>query len=87
MAVWQAEVERDFERVVKPLFDALEANQSAAFQGEVVASQVPDFDKRLAAAREILDRVYGKSTQKTEHTGQVDLRTLMVGPTGEAFTE
>lgn len=86
MAKWQEMVEDEFDRVVKPLFDALDANQSASFQGEVSTSTVPDFDKRLAATREILDRVYGKPTQRTEHTGQVDLRALMTGDVGDAFT-
>ena len=46
-----------------------------------------DLELGNKATEQVWDRVFGKATQRTEVSGQVDLRALMTGETGDAFTE
>jgi hypothetical protein len=39
------------------------------------------------ATEQVWDRVFGRATQRTEVSGQVDLRALMTGEVGDSFTE
>lgn len=50
-------------KAIQALIDALGANKSAAFEGVVIDSKVPDHDVRKAAANDILSRKYGKPAQ------------------------
>lgn len=45
------------------------AKVTAAYQGEVVASDVEDLGAQMAAAEKLLDRVYGRPMQATEISG------------------
>lgn len=68
-------IERDIDAVLNPLWAALKAtksvviseggNTSTAHQYTV---EVPDYPTRIAAARELLDRGYGKSKSISETT-------------------
>lgn len=51
------------------------------------AVQCDDIAESNRSTEQILDRVFGKPTQRTEHAGQVDLRALMLNDTGEALSE
>jgi hypothetical protein len=57
--------------VIDVLWDGLEANRGVVVgSGEFAQlEETPDHGARLAAAREILDRAYGKPTQATEISG------------------
>lgn len=69
--VLRERLEEQIDRVLNPLFDALEAETQAIALGAEDAEpiSVPDHRIRLAAVREILDRSYGKPTQATEISG------------------
>jgi hypothetical protein len=64
-------IEADVELVLTPLFDALEADRGVVVgSGDDAALEtVPDWPSRLAAARELLDRAYGKPQQMVRHGG------------------
>jgi hypothetical protein len=87
--VLRKRLEADIERVLKPLFDGLEASKGITLAiggGKTELVETPDHALRLAAVRELLDRAYGKPKQATELTGpeggpvqvegSVDLRNL-----------
>lgn len=59
-------IEQDIDRVIAPLWDALDASNKG---GE-------DHATRIAAARELLDRGYGKPKQATELSGSVGVTTF-----------
>ena len=59
MEQWREKVEAEFDRVTKPLYDALDAERDLE----------PDYQVRMRATEAILDRVYGKPTQRSEVTG------------------
>lgn len=70
--VLRERIEQDIDRVLKPLFDGLEAEQGIALSikgGGMELATLADFDVRIKAARELLDRAYGKPKQTTEISG------------------
>jgi hypothetical protein len=64
-------IEEDIEPVISALVDALTADRGVVVgQGEnATVESVPDHDARIKAARELLDRAYGRARQALEHTG------------------
>ena len=64
-------IEDDIEPVISALVDALTADRGVVVgQGEnATVESVPDHDARIKAARELLDRAYGRARQALEHTG------------------
>lgn len=65
-------VEADIDRVLHPLWEALAADKGIMVglgQGESMVEFIADHTVRIAAARELLDRAYGKPKQATEVTG------------------
>jgi hypothetical protein len=65
-------IEDDMEPVISALLDALTADRGVVVgQGENATVEfVPDHDARIKAARELLDRAYGKARQALEVTGE-----------------
>lgn len=64
-------IERDIDKVLNPLWEALDAT-SGVVVGNGPSAEVeilPDYRTRIAAARELLDRGYGRPKQQTELTG------------------
>lgn len=61
-------IERDIDKWLRPLEDALTAERFAGFD-DGQAIYVEDHSVRMAAAREGLDRAYGKPKQATEISG------------------
>jgi hypothetical protein len=51
------------------------------------AIKAEDLELANKATEQVWDRVFGRATMRTEVSGQVDLRALMTGETGDAFTE
>jgi hypothetical protein len=76
--VLRERIEEDAERVLRPFFDALDA----ASRG----GDDPDHAIRLAAARDLLDRGYGKPRQGTdvEISGSLSLNVLDLAASLEA---
>lgn len=66
--VLKERVEADIDRVLKPLFDALEAEKSVVVGNGPTAhiETVPDIPTRKAAAAELLDRGYGRPKQTVD---------------------
>jgi hypothetical protein len=64
-------IEGDMEPVIAALVDALFADRGVVVgAGESAELElIPDHAARIAAARELLDRAYGKAKQQTEVTG------------------
>ena len=58
--VWREKVEADFEKWTKPYVDALEATKDDGSADHVI---------RMKASDAVLDRAYGKPTQRTELSG------------------
>jgi len=70
--VLRERIERDIDRVLDPLWDALAADKGVVISlggGETTVEHVTDHAIRIAAARELLDRAYGKPKQATEISG------------------
>jgi hypothetical protein len=69
--VLRERIEQDIDRVLNPLWDALDATSGVAVGNGPGATVeiMPDFRTRIAAARELLDRGYGKATQAVEMSG------------------
>lgn len=70
--VLRERIERDVDRVLEPLFDALAADRGLALAikgGGMEIGYSPDHPTRIQAARELLDRAYGKPKQVQELTG------------------
>jgi hypothetical protein len=65
--VLRERLERDIDKWLKPLEDALTAERTYVTETEVISK--PDHAIRMAAAREGLDRAYGKPKQATEISG------------------
>jgi hypothetical protein len=65
-------IEADIEPVISALVDALTAHRGVVVgQGESASVEfVPDHDARIKAARELLDRAYGKARLALEVTGE-----------------
>lgn len=63
--VLKERMEQDIDRVLAPLFEALRAEKSVVVgQGPTAhVETVPDIPTRIAAARELLDRGYGRPKQ------------------------
>lgn len=69
--VLRERIERDIDKVLDPLWDALDATNGVVV-GNGASAEVeilPDYRTRIAAARELLDRGYGRPKQQTELTG------------------
>jgi siroheme synthase (precorrin-2 oxidase/ferrochelatase) len=68
--VLKQRLENDIDRVLKPLFAALEAERSVVVGNGPTAhvETVEDIPTRIAAARELLDRAYGRSKSSSEIT-------------------
>lgn len=88
--VLRERIERDIDTVLNPLWEALAADQGIALQikgGGMDLALIADHRTRIAAARELLDRAYGKPKQQTEVTGAdggpVALQTLGVQDAAE----
>lgn len=65
-------VEAEVERVVRPLFDALDAEAALVVGGNSADARLefaPDHKVRLQAVRDLLDRIYGKPRQSQEISG------------------
>lgn len=64
-------IEEHIDDVLRPLFEALDADRGVVVgSGEnAMLEHVPDWDARLRAVREVLDRAYGRPKQALEHTG------------------
>lgn len=70
--VMRERIENDIDQVLAPLFDGLEASAGITIRigdGQDTLVETPDHRTRIAAAKELLDRVYGKARQALEHTG------------------
>lgn len=70
--VLRERIERDIDRVLDPLWDALDAKRGLALAvkgGGMEIGYVPDHETRIKAARELLDRAYGRPKQQTEISG------------------
>lgn len=72
--VLRERIEADVDRVLKPLFDALEAEQAmvVGHGRNAHLEMVPDDRIRIVAANALLDRGYGKPRQSIAHTGPDD---------------
>jgi len=69
--VLRERIERDIDRVLDPLWDALAADKGVVISlggGETTVEHVTDHAIRIAAARELLDRAYGKPKQAVDVT-------------------
>lgn len=69
--VLRERIEENIDRVIQPLWDALEADSGIALNikgGGMQLAMVPDHLTRLRAVRELLDRGYGRPTQANEIT-------------------
>jgi len=73
--VLKERIEADIDEVLDPLWDALEATKAVVVSSggntssaESTIEQVPDYSVRISAARELLDRGYGKARQSNEVT-------------------
>lgn len=65
-------IEEEMGPVLQALFEGLEADQGIALNvrgGGMEIGYVPDHATRIRAAKEILDRAYGRPKQETELTG------------------
>lgn len=65
-------IEEEVDQIVGALMDALGASEGIAVAvkgGGATLVEVPDHRTRIAAARELLDRAYGRPKQQTELTG------------------
>lgn len=73
--VLRERIEQDIDAVIAPLWEALAAEKSVVVGNGPSAhvESVPDLPTRIAAARELLDRGYGKPKQATELSGAVGL--------------
>jgi hypothetical protein len=69
--VLREKVEAEADRILAALFDALDADRGLVVGNgpSATVEHVTDHAVRIAAARELLDRVYGKPRQAVEHTG------------------
>ena len=55
--------------------DALEA---FTFCSKLMNDATAEKNVRLAAAREVMDRLWGKSTQQVEHSGEINGRIVVI---------
>lgn len=59
---------------IRALIEALKANKTASFNGEVIESDIPDHEVRKGAARDILERKLGKPVQAiTGEDGPIEI--------------
>lgn len=61
--------ERNPKRLLDVLEEGLTATKWRSVDGERVPTSEPDWDVRLACAKELLDRTVGKAPKTIEHTG------------------
>jgi hypothetical protein len=69
-------LEEQIETWLAPYWEAVtSAVVTGTYEGKVIASDIADLGARMAATEKVLDRVYGKPTQRTEqqHTGSFDV--------------
>ena len=72
MDQWRRKVEEEFDDWIQPYYNARAAD---------------DPQLAMRAADQVFDRLFGKATQRSEVSGQVDLRALMLGDTGDSLGE
>jgi hypothetical protein len=79
-------IEQDMEPVIAALVDALSADRGVVVgAGESAELElIPDHAARIAAARELLDRAYGRARQALEVTGE-DGGPVALDDVGEAL--
>ena len=71
--VMRERLEQQMDAVLAPYFSAIsEAVVVVKYEGNAIASNVPDLEARQRAAERVLDRVYGKPSQTIAHTGVED---------------
>lgn len=85
-------VERELEVWLAPYREAVtSAVLSATYEGQVIASDVPDVGARISAVEKVLNRVYGmpKQAVDVDHTsgGQSLAELFAPTPLGQAHTE
>jgi hypothetical protein len=68
--VLKERIEASIDEVIKPLWDALNAERAVVVGNGPSATMemVPDYPTRIAAVRELLDRGYGRPRQSSEVT-------------------
>lgn len=65
--VMRERVEERVDEVLAAYFETLEnATLHTFFFGELITTNAPDYGARMKAAEKLLDRVYGRPTQRTE---------------------
>lgn len=69
--VLKERIEQDIDAVLNPLWAALDATSGLVVGNGSTAEVevIPDFRTRITAARELLDRAYGRPKQATEISG------------------
>lgn len=69
--VLRERIEQDIDKVIVPLWEALEATSGVVVgNGPSARLEIePDYRTRIAAARELLDRGYGRPRQAVEMSG------------------
>lgn len=73
--VLKERIEADIDKVLNPLWEALEADRGVVVGNGPTAhvDYVADHSARIAAARELLDRGYGKPKQTNELSGSIGM--------------
>jgi hypothetical protein len=68
--VLKERIEAGIDKVLDPLWDALQAERAVVVGNGPSATMemVPDYSTRIAAVRELLDRGYGRPKQSSEVT-------------------
>jgi hypothetical protein len=77
-------IEQDVDPVLAPLWAGLQAERAVVVGNGPTAHVefAPDYATRIAAARELLDRGYGRPMQATavEHSGRIDAKHVVEIP-------
>ena len=78
--VLRERIEENIDVVLVPIFDALGATDAVVLNirgGGQTYESVPHHEVRLKAARELLDRAYGRPRQTTEIAGEIATRPAL----------
>lgn len=80
--VLRERIESDIDEVIDPLWAALGADSGVVVGNgkDAFVEMLPDHKTRIAAARELLDRGYGKPKQATEITSPDGGALILVAP-------
>jgi hypothetical protein len=81
LEVLRERVENEVETWLAPYRQAVtSAVLNATYEGEVIASSVPDLGARISAAEKVFDRIYGRPKQVSEvsHSGGLSIEALFV---------